>query len=72
MTESTGRGPGHTVGDSPLLHEFRNHLSVVIGFCDILLHDLSQDDPKRADLLEMRKAGEAAIALLPELSARMR
>ena len=58
--------------DSALVHEFKNHLSVIVGFCDLLLRDLPEDDPKRADILEMRKAGHTAIALLPELSERMR
>ena len=58
--------------DDSLMHAFKNHLSVIIGFCDLLLRDLPEDDPKRADILEMRKAGHTAIALLPELSKRMR
>ncbi|MBI4886938.1 MAG: hypothetical protein HY824_07590 [Acidobacteria bacterium] len=58
--------------DSPLMHEFKNQLSVIVGFCDLLLRDLPEDDPKRADILEMRKAGHTAIALLPKLSERMR
>ena len=58
--------------DSALVHEFKNHLSVIVGFCDLLLRDMPEDDSRRADILEMRKAGHTAIALLPELSERMR
>jgi hypothetical protein len=58
--------------DSPLLHQLKNHLSIVIGFCDLLLGDLPPDDPKRVDIQEMRKAGQAALDLIPDLSARMR
>lgn len=58
--------------DSPLLHQLKNHLAIVIGFCDLLLGDLPQDDPKRVDIQEMRKAGQAALELIPDLSARMR
>lgn len=73
MTDSPGRRLDQIVGGSPLLlHEFKNHLSVVLGFCDLLLRDLPEDDARRADILEMRKAGLAAIALLPELSERLR
>lgn len=57
--------------DDPLMHEFKNHLSVIVGFCDLLLRDLPDGDPKRADIVEMRKAGQAAIALVPELSERL-
>jgi hypothetical protein len=58
--------------ESPLVHQLKNHLAIVIGFCDLLLGDLPKDDPKRADIQEMRKAGQAALDLIPELSARMR
>ena len=64
--------PPEDVFDSPLLHQLKNHLSIVVGFCDLLLGDLPQDDPKRVDIQEMRKAGQAALDLLPDLSARMR
>ena len=71
MTDSMGHRPDETP-DEPLLHQFKNHLSVVVGFCDLLLRELPEDDPKRTDILEIRKAGHAAIALIPELSERMR
>ena len=56
----------------PLLHAFRNHLSAIVGFCDLLLREVPEGDPKRGDILQMHKAGHAAIDLLPELSTRMR
>ena len=56
----------------PILHSVHNHLSAIVGFCDLLLQELPEGDPKRADVLEMHKAGHAAIQLLPQLSARMR
>jgi hypothetical protein len=58
--------------ESALVHQLKNHLAIVIGFCDLLLSDLPQDDPRRVDVQEMRKAGQAALDLIPELSARMR
>ena len=58
--------------ESPLIHQLKNHLAIVIGFCDLLLSDLPKDDPKRGDIQEMRKAGQAALELIPELSARLR
>ena len=70
MTDPTGPGP--TPDESPLLHQFKNHLSVVVGFCDLLLRDLPEDDPRRADILEIRGAALAAMRLLPELAERMR
>jgi hypothetical protein len=72
MTDSTGALPDLVIDENRLLHEFKNHLSVVIGFCELLLRDLPEDDAKRADILEVRKAGLAAIALLPELAEHLR
>lgn len=71
MTDSTGPGPDQVADEFQSLHEFKNHLSVIVGFCDLLLRELGEDDPKRADVLEILKAGQAAIALLPELPARV-
>ena len=58
--------------EPPELHQLKNHLSIIIGFCDLLLGDLAADDPKRVDILEMRKAGQAALDLMPDLATRMR
>ena len=55
-----------------LVHEFTNHLSVIVGFCDLLLRELPDGDPLRTDILQMHKAGHDAIALLPQLTTRMR
>jgi hypothetical protein len=58
--------------ESALIHQFKNHLGVMMTYCDILVTELSDEDPRRADLLEIQKAGQAAMALLPDLAARIR
>ena len=55
-----------------LFHEFKNHLSIIVGFCDLLLVELPDTDPRRTDILEVHKAGRAAMALVPELAKRLR
>ncbi len=60
------KSPGETI-----VHQLRNYLSILIGFCDLLLHELSEDDPKYADTLEMKKAAVSAMELVPELSRRL-
>jgi hypothetical protein len=62
----------NTAPEPPELHQLRNHLSIIMGFCDLLLGDLTNDDPKRKDILEVRKAGQAALDTLPRLATRMR
>jgi hypothetical protein len=61
---------GHPAGDRRRLHNVRSHLSIILGFCDLLLAEIPDTDRKHADLLEIRKAAVAASALLenmPEL-----
>jgi len=55
------------LGAERLLHEFKNHLSVIVGFCDVLLRDLPEDDLKRADVIEIQRAALAVVALLPQI-----
>jgi hypothetical protein len=50
------------------LHDIRNHLFVIGGLCELLAADVSEGDPKHADLLEIRKSADAARALTLRLS----
>lgn len=67
MTEP--RSPG--LGTDALVHEFKNHLSVIVGFCDVLLRDLPEGDLKRADVVEIQRAALAVVALLPQIPRRV-
>jgi signal transduction histidine kinase len=49
---------------SKFVHDMKNQLGIVIGFTNLLLDEMPADDPRRADLEEVRKAGETALALL--------
>jgi hypothetical protein len=68
MTDDT---PGADLDDRRLLHQFKNYLAVIVGFCDLLLNELTLGDPKHADVVEVRKAAQSAMLLLPELSRRL-
>ena len=50
-----------------VVHEFKNQLAVIVGFCDLLLAELPEDDARRTDIQQMHEAGHAALALLPRL-----
>jgi hypothetical protein len=47
----------------------KNYLGIVIGYSNLLLEELPPEDPRRTDIDEIRKAGEAAIALVETWSA---
>jgi signal transduction histidine kinase/CheY-like chemotaxis protein len=50
-------------------HDFNNLLTVINGYSDFLLDDLAQDDPKRSDLEQIRRAGGNAASLTAQLLA---
>lgn len=65
MSDQPGREP-------ELLHQFKNYLSIIVGYCDLLIVELADDDTKRKDIAEVHKAARAAMALVPELAKRLR
>jgi two-component system cell cycle sensor histidine kinase/response regulator CckA len=50
-------------------HVFNNQMTVVLGYCDVLLADLPPGDPMREGLRAIRKAGERAAAVTRQLLA---
>lgn len=60
------------VNDHDLIHQLKNHLSVIAGFCEVLLVETGAEDPRRADLLEMHQAAQNAIAVIQEVPRRVR
>jgi hypothetical protein len=54
--------------ESELMHRLRNHLAVVVTFSELLVLELPEDDPRRKDLVEIQKAGKAAMEMMPEIA----
>lgn len=54
-----------------VIHRLKNHIAIIVGFCDLLIAECPENDPRRADLLEVHKAGRDAMALMPEVSRRV-
>jgi two-component system, cell cycle sensor histidine kinase and response regulator CckA len=50
-----------------IAHDFNNILSIILGYGETLLEDLSPNDPNRGDVLEMHKAAARAAELTKQL-----
>jgi PAS domain S-box-containing protein len=52
-----------------IAHDFNNLLTGVLTYCDLILQDVHQGDPIRADVEQIRHAGERAAGLTRQLLA---
>jgi CheY-like chemotaxis protein len=50
-------------------HDFNNLLTAIYSYCELLLEALPADDPRRADVEEIKKAGVSAASLTQGLLA---
>ena len=46
------------------IHRLSNHFMVILGFIELMLVDLSPDDPHRSDLIEVRTAAVEAAKMI--------
>lgn len=61
--DSTRRSPPATL-DGPAVHALSNHLAVILGFIELVLAETQPDDPRRADLIEIRDAAVEAARII--------
>lgn len=52
-----------------VLHDLKNQLGIIVGFTEFLLADVAEDDPRFADMQEIRTAAGSAVALVARLDA---
>ena len=46
------------------VHALSNHLSVILGFVELILAEMPPEAPRRNDLIEIRDAAEQAARLV--------
>jgi signal transduction histidine kinase len=50
-----------------LIHDFRNLLSVIVNYCELIADETGDPEAVRADLKEIRTAAERALLLTEKL-----
>ena len=55
-----------------IAHDFGNLITAITGYCDLLLRSLSAEDPRRADVEDIRATSQRAAALTRQLLAYSR
>lgn len=50
-----------------IAHDFNNLLSVILSYTDVTIKNTADADPRKADLMEVKKAGEKAAVLTRQL-----
>lgn len=51
------------------VHRLKNQLAIILGFCELLLADIPEGDPRRLDVIRIQDAGKSALGELPPLAA---
>jgi hypothetical protein len=57
------------IGEPDAVHTFKNYLHLTLSYCALLLDELPPDSPAREDVLEIQKAVQHAVGMLPQLLA---
>lgn len=47
-------------------HTLKNHLAVIVGYCELLLAETSADEPRYQDVVEMHRAATAVLAMFAQ------
>ena len=63
MSERRRRRQEPRIIDAETEHTIKNHLAVIAGFCELLLGDMPEDDPRHADLQEINRSVHALMAM---------
>lgn len=52
--------------DPVAVHALSNHLAVILGFVELVLSETPPDDPRRADLEEIRQAAHECAQIVSQ------
>jgi hypothetical protein len=49
--------------DAEAEHTVKNHLAVIVGFCELLIAETPEEDPRHHDLQEVHRSARALLAV---------
>jgi len=52
------------------VHRLKNQLAIILGFCELLLEDMPDDEVRRGDIAQIQQAARTALEQLPPLPAQ--
>jgi len=52
--------------DAAAVHALSNHLAVILGFIELVLSETPEDDPRKADLEEIRQAAHECARIVSQ------
>lgn len=47
-----------------LKHDLKNQIGIILGFIELLIEDTPESDRRRADMIEVRDAARACLAMI--------
>ena len=56
--------------DATTEHAIKNHIAIILGFCELLLNETAADDSRHADLEEIHRAARELMIIFRRDSAR--
>jgi hypothetical protein len=54
--------------DPSRVHRLKNKMAIILGFCELLLSEMAEDDPRRGDIMQIYEAAKSALIELPPLA----
>ena len=57
--------------NAQVVHQLKNDLAVIVGFCDLVIAETPDGDSRKADLLEVHRAARDAMAVIPDVARRL-
>ena len=55
-----------------LLHSLKNQIAIALSFCDLMLDESEERDPRRDDLTQIKDALTKALGMMPAIASQIR